>query len=129
MARKHKASGGGADKTGGPDHDGGAPRRDWETEENDKPQRYNNAPKVQNAAEEKKNGGRAKRKRKRGGGVQHHEKGEDMKHAKHVGPVHGKMKVHAGRAPRKSGGRAGTGPFSAAHAGTPPKDHKTTRVD
>lgn len=127
MARGKRASGGAADKTGGPDHDGGEPRKDWESDEKDKPKNYGASTNVSEEAEEKKRGGRAKRKR--GGGVKHHESGEDMKHAKHLGPVHGKMKVHAGRAPRKSGGRAGTWPFSAARAGTPPKDHKTTRVD
>ena len=40
-------------------------------------------------------------------------------------------KVHAGRAPRKAGGRTGSNfsPLSSAHAGTAPKDHKTTEID
>ena len=87
-----------------------------------------NAPEIDAEANEKKRGGRTERRR---GGVVHHEKMEHMKHAKHVGPVHGKRDVHAGRAPRKSGGRASSNrnPFSSAHAGTPARGHKTTDID
>ena len=102
------------------------------------PEERNNGKKIFHEAEEKKHGGRAKRKRggrterKHGGKVhKHHEHGEHMKHAKHVGPVKGKRDVHAGRAPRKSGGRTGSNfsPLSSAHAGTPPRGHKTVDVD
>ena len=63
---------------------------------------------------ERKHGGRAKRKH--GGHVAH----------KHV-PMHGEhAHHHAGRKPRKSGGRAGSdvNPFTSAHHGTAPKGHK-----
>jgi len=56
--------------------------------------------------------------RKHGGHVMshtHHEKPEHMKHAKHVGKVHGGMGAkHGGKAPRKAGG----GVFSSAHSGS-----------
>lgn len=123
MARGKKAAGG---QTAG-EKDFGAPRRDWEEEEKSKPKNYGSSTNVSEEAEEKKRGGRAKRKA--GGSVKHHERGKDMGHAKHVGQVSGDTNKHAGRAPRKSGGRAGTWPFSVARAGTPPKDHKTTRID
>jgi len=70
-----------------------------------KPKRYNNS-NVEDEAEERKHGGRAK---KHGMSAHGH-------HAKH----------HAGRKPRKSGGRAGgsnMNPLSSAHKGTPPKGH------
>ena len=79
-------------------------------------------------------GGRAERKR--GGGVheghKHHEAGEHMKHAKHIGHVHGERNVaHLGRHARKSGGRTGSDshPFSSARAGTNPPGHKTENVE
>ena len=123
----HKKASGGAEMG---EKDFGSPRDDWKEEESSKPARYNQS-KVEDEAEEKKHGGRARKKRKHGGVAVHHEKGEHMKHAKHIGPVHGKPKVHAGRAPRKAGGRTGSNfsPLSSAHAGTAPKDHKTTEVD
>lgn len=68
-----------------------------------KPERRNSAPKIMNAAEAMKKGGAAK---------------------KHVGMPEGmKAKMHAGRKPRKSGGRTGSNmnPLSSAAAGTPPK--------
>ena len=42
-----------------------------------------------------------------------------------------KAEVHAGRKPRKSGGRAGSNgnPLSSAHMGTEPKDHKSKTID
>lgn len=121
---KHKASGGSAGEEGF-----GKPRDDWKEEENSKPERRVNAPKIEGAAEEKKRGGRAKRKH--GGVAKHHEHGKHMGHAKHLGPVHGSVKHHAGRAPRKSGGRAGSNfsPLSSAHSGASPKGHKTTDID
>lgn len=81
----------------------------------DRPQHYNNS-RVEGEAEEKKRGGRAKRKH--GGHVMHHHSG----HVKHVGSVHGEApKHHAGRKPRKTGGRASSdqNPFTSARHGTP----------
>ena len=86
----------------------------------DNPERRNNAGKIFAEAEKRKHGGRAKRKH--GGHVMHHHSG----HVKHVGAVHGESAMHhAGRKPRKSGGRAGgsaeANPFSHARHGTPAK--------
>lgn len=70
------------------------------------PEKRNNASKIFAEAEERKSGGRAK---------------------KHAGKVHGDNAAkHAGRKPRKSGGRASVeaSPFSHARKGTPPKGHK-----
>lgn len=113
----------------------GKPRSDVKAEENSKPAVYaGGAGKVPAAAEEKKKGGRAKRKH--GGVAKHHESGEDMKHAKHIGSVHGAPKFHAGKAGRATGGRTGKAgggsnfsPLSSAHGGTPPRDHKVTGID
>jgi len=120
-ARSKKASGGEADF--------GKPRDDYKADLKDKPKNYGSSTNVSQEAEEKKRGGRAKRKS--GGGVKHLESGEDMKHAKHVGNVKGTRDVTACRAPRKSGGRAGSNfsPFSSARSGTPPRGHKTTDID
>jgi hypothetical protein len=66
-------------------------------------------------AEEHKHGGRAKRKTH-----------------KHVGHVHGHHTMHhAGRKPRKSGGKVGadTHPLSSAHKGTPAKGHSDIEMD
>ena len=135
MKKHHKASGG---QTAG-EKDFGKPRDDAKEDENTKPARYNNAPKIEGAAEEKKKGGRAKRKR--GGKAnmhisKHHEEGEHMKHAHHIGKVHGEQKFHAGKAGRATGGRAGKAgggsnfsPLSSAHGGTPPRDHKVEEMD
>lgn len=125
--KKHKAEGGAAK---GSEEGFGKPRDDWKEEENSKPKNYGSETNVSKESEEKKRGGRAKRKH--GGGIhKHHEKGEHMKHAKHIGHVDGKAKHHAGRAPRKSGGRAGSNfsPLSSAHAGSSPKGHKTVDID
>ena len=49
-----------------------------------------------------------------------------------VTEVHGKdAHHHAGRKPRKSGGRAGSdqSPLTSAHKGTPPKGHKDLDID
>lgn len=121
-ARHKKASGGEADF--------GSPKDDYKADEKDKPTNYGSSTNVSKEAEEKKRGGRAKRKH--GGGVsKHHEAGEHMKHAKHVGNVKGARDVHAGRAPRKSGGRTGSNfsPMSSAHAGEPPRGHQTKDID
>lgn len=131
MSRKrHNKKGGGIaqDKEEG----FGKPRDDYKEEQNSKPENRTNAPKIAKEAEEKRRGGRTKRQR--GGATTistHHEKGEDMKHAKHVGHVHGKANFHKGRAPRKAGGRAGSdkSPLSSAHAGTNPKGHNQVEVD
>jgi hypothetical protein len=65
-------------------------------------------------AEERKRGGRTKRK--------------------HIGAVHGAAaQHHAGRKPRKAGGRAKSGsdssPLSSAHKGTLPHGHKDMDID
>lgn len=83
----------------------------WEQDEKDKPMRYTADSKVNAEGEERKHGGRAKRKH---GGMVHH-----------LGKVHGKKPHHhAGRKPRKAGGRAGSDshPLSSAHRGTHPKN-------
>ncbi len=106
----------------------GTPEADYKEEQTSKPQRYNNAPKVMNAAEEKKRGGRAKRKD--GGGVKHHENEKPMGHAKHIGPVQGSISKSAGRKVRASGGRTGSNfsPMSSAAAGTSPRGHGTKDI-
>ena len=93
MKKRHKASGG---PTMG--------MKEWEQDGRDKPTRYNNAPKIEGAAEEKKRGGKV----------------SGMK------SMH-----HAGRKPRATGGRTGSNmnPLSSAHKGTPPSGHKTTDID
>jgi hypothetical protein len=95
-----------------------------------KPEPRTNAKHIDDEAEEmhaKKHGGRTKRKH---GGHVHHEHGKHLAHAKHVGHVHGEHHTaHAGRKPRKSGGRAGSeaNPFTSALHGTPPKGHKVEK--
>lgn len=77
-------------------------------------------------AEEKKRGGRAKRKH--GGHVMHHHTG----HVKHVGAVHGAAAHHhAGRKPRKTGGKVGSdaSPLSSAHRGKNPPGHMVMDID
>jgi hypothetical protein len=112
-SRKHKADGGEArgDAVKG--------ANEWEEDLKDKPMRYTQG-RPEDEAEEKKRGGRAKRKH--GGAAM----------PKCVGSVHGiAAKHHAGRKPRKSGGRAGSDmhPFSSARAGSPPAYHKDTLID
>ena len=82
----------------------------------DRPEERTNAKNIDREAEERKKGGRAKRK---SGGIVHHEKMGELAHAKHVGKVHGEVKHHAGRKPRKNGGRTGADqqPFSSARKG------------
>lgn len=88
-----------------------------------------NAPKIEAEADEKKSGGKVKRKR---GGIVHHENMENMKHAKHLGPVRGEAsKGHAGRKPRKDGGRTGADshPFSSAKTGEKPAGRTEMDID
>ena len=82
---------------------------------NDKPEARTDAKNIDAEAEERKHGGHVKHRRtaRRHGGM-----------AKHVGAMQGEgSKQHAGRKPRKSGGRAASdvNPFSSARHGTPPK--------
>ena len=82
---------------------------------NDKPEARTNAKDIDAEAEERKHGGHVKQKRtaRRYGGS-----------AKHVGAMQGEgSKQHAGRKPRKAGGKAASDvtPFSSARHGTPPK--------
>jgi hypothetical protein len=87
--RKHRETGGANE-----------PEEDLKT----KPEARTNAKEIDSEAEEMKKGGRAKRKH---GG-------------KMVGKVEGeKGHMHAGRKPRKSGGRAGSdsNPFTSARSG------------
>ena len=121
--RKHHAEGGPAS---GDAHKGD---KDYEMDEKSNPQSRDNAHEIDKEAEAKKHGGRAKRKR---GGHVHHEHGKHLAHAKHVGHVEGEEgHKHAGRKPRKSGGRAGSdlSPLSSAHKGTLPPHHKDARID
>ena len=83
---------------------------DAEMDLHEKPESRVHAPKITDEAETgtgRKHGGRAKK---------HHSMKVHGEHAKH----------HAGRKPRKSGGRATSdaNPFTSARHGTPPKDHK-----
>ena len=82
-----------------------------------KPEPRTNAKEIDGEAEEKKRGGRAKKAR---GG---HAEGfgpEDQKTAMKVGGA--AAKHHAGRMPRKNGGRTGSdgNPFTTANKGKPP---------
>ena len=107
MSRKARADGGRMDSPASGD-------REYEQDLGMKNQRYTYQSNVNDEAEERKHGGRAKRKRKS------------------VGMVPGLAAAkHAGRKPRKSGGRAGSdkSPLSSAHAGTPPSKHKTVEID
>ena len=111
----------------------------------DKPEMRVNATKEKAEAEERKKGGKVEHakdcrchecmggraKRKRGGHV-HHERMEELAHAHHVGPVRGEhAKSHAGRKPRKEGGRTGsdTHPFSSARKGEHPAGRKEMEID
>ncbi len=95
--RKHRETGG---------------KNDAEEDVKSKPEARVNATKIYKEAEEMKKGGRAK---KAHGG-------------KMVGNVGGEKSMpHAGRKPRKAGGRTGSeaSPFTGANKGTEPKGHKT----
>jgi hypothetical protein len=62
----------------------------------------------------------------------HHEDAEELKHAKHVGPIQGEHgRATGGRAPRKNGGEVGADrrPFSSARHGTEPKGRHTMAGD
>ena len=94
-----------------------------------KNQRYTYESKVNNEAEERKRGGRTERKD--GGRMHgehcHCEKCERRHARKEGGKVHGENAMHhAGRKPRKSGGRTGSdsSPFTSARHGTPPPGRK-----
>lgn len=93
-------------------HGGHVGANEAEMDLKSKPEERNNAHKVFAEAEEKKRGGRAKRKH--GGHVKHHEMKVEGHHTKH----------HAGRKPRKHGGKADGNIFAfTAHKGAAPKDH------
>ncbi len=83
-----------------------------EADEKDKPTDRNAPNKVASEAEEMKKGGRAKRKH--GGKTEHKAEGE-------------KAKMHMGRKPRKSGGKATSdaNPFTSARSGKQPPGHTT----
>lgn len=109
MERKHRSTGG---------------RDDAEADVADKPEARTNARNIDSEAEERKKGGRAKRRR---GGHVHHENMDHMKHAKHLGPVHGAASVkRSDRKPRASGGKTGSDshPFSSARKGETPPSRK-----
>lgn len=113
--KAHKAAGGKMEKK--PQETPETGYKEWEQDENDRPERRNNAPEIEDAAEERKHGGKAKHKKKNRGGPA----------KKNVGYVAGGApKESAARMPRKSGGRAGCegNPFSSARSGTAPKGHK-----
>jgi hypothetical protein len=111
-----------------------------------RPERYDNAPKIEGAAEERKHGGKTERRKRAHGGEVHHSSckchkcmggaarkrgGEAMEHKKVV-EVHGEHeRHHAGRKPRKDGGRTGADehPFSSAHKGEQPAAHKAEIMD
>ena len=115
IAKHHRKSGGGVG-LGGVDEEAEDMRQ--------KPERRDNARKVDDEAEalHAKRGGRAKRKA--GGHVTHKHTG----HVKHVGAVHGEhASHHAGRKPRKAGGSVESNPFSFADKGVAPGDHKVER--
>lgn len=84
--------------------------REYEQDLSSKPERRVNAPKIMGAAEERKRGGRTK---------------------KHVAVPGDMGSAHAGRKPRKSGGRAGcdSSPFSSARSGTPAKGRNAVNID
>jgi len=84
-----------------------------------KPMEYNHGnPEHEAEATHAKKGGRIKKHK-------HH--AHHGHHVKHVGKVHGEhAHHHAGRKPRKSGGRAAAenNPFTSARHGSAPKGHK-----
>lgn len=103
--------------------------KEWMEDEKTRPEARTNARDIDSEAERLKKGGRAKRK---SGGIVHHEAGKPMAHAKHIGMVHGsESKHHAGRKPRKSGGRTGSNnnPLSSAHKGMEPPKHRDVETD
>jgi len=112
-AMKHRAKGGKAES---PEHG----VNEAEMDLHDHPMEYNKGKPEDEAmaTSEKKHGGRAKRKH---GGMVHKHVAMHGEHGHH----------HAGRKPRKSGGRAGAAemhPFTTAHAGTAPKGRKIEKM-
>lgn len=108
--RKHKADGGINGSTGGENL--------AEKDEKENPKDRSANDEIGKEAEERKSGGRAKkatggRAARKHGGKMVEMKGE-------------KAKMHAGRMPRKSGGRTGSdsSPFSSARKGTAPPGRK-----
>ena len=90
--------------------------KDWEADAKMKPPNRGAPSKVSAAALERKKGGRAERK-------------HGCNIMNEVGAIKGGApSKHAGRAPRKSGGRAGSNmsPLSSAAAGTPARGHTAT---
>ena|ERR1700753_118367 len=108
-----------------------------------------NAPKIEHEADEggeRKHGGHVGRRKRKHGGEVHHSRckcekcmgGAARKHGGHVMEhkktveMHGEHeRHHAGRKPRKEGGRAGSNemPFSSAHKGEQPEAHKAYRME
>lgn len=90
--------------------------KDWVADAKTKPAKFTPGSKVNAEAEKRASGGRAGRKH--GGAM------------KEVGSIKGGApSKHAGRMPRKSGGRAGGSnfnPLSSAASGTPAKGHTAT---
>ncbi len=94
-----------------------------------RPERRDNATKIENEAEERKHGGRTRR---RHGGEVHHSRckcekcmGGETKERKEGGKVEGEHeRPRADRKPRKSGGAAEMHVFSSAHKGSPPPGRK-----
>ena len=121
--RKHHAAGGEAHGDAAKGHD------EFKEDMSHNPQARDNAHEIEGEAEARKHGGRAKRKH--GGHVTH--MAHPLKHvAKHLGKVQGHAGAHhAGRKPRKAGGRTGSNdsPLSSAHAGHLPPHHKDARID
>ena len=92
----------------------------------DKPEARTDAKKIDAEAEERKHGGRTKRRH--GGRTER----EERKHGgkTEVGHVEGKKgEHHAGRMPRKSGGRATSdaNPFTSARKGSDPPGRKVMK--
>jgi hypothetical protein len=84
----------------------------------------------------RRRGGEARDEKGREAIAQHHETDgdgmEDLKHAKHVGPIRGEHGRHtSARPPRKSGGKVGadSNPFSSARHGAEPKGRHTMADD
>jgi hypothetical protein len=100
---------------------------------NDKPEARTNAKKIDAEAEERRHGGGVKRMKRKHGGEVHHSRCKCEKctggavERKEGGKVEGEhAKHHAGRMPRKSGGRTYSteNPFSSARPGAHPKGHQ-----
>jgi hypothetical protein len=106
--------------------------KEWEEDLSHNPESRDNAHEIDKEAEAKKHGGKVRRPARKHGGHVHHEHGKHLAHAKHLGHVHGEhAKHHAGRKPRKAGGRTGCdmSPLSSAHKGKEPKAHRDMDID